>query len=334
MGNKIRLHACLSLGLVLVLAACGTSGNGSLDAGTDAGQDAGQDASSGADHDPVHAFLLNVPAGTSLCGGFAQGRGWELEMALLGQIELAPGAHVFARQAGIESRELVSILRMGPDAEVLQATGQPGELETIEESTERWRYQFTKHYTWNAEPVRLELQFVLSMVDQAWPAELTLPHISWPHSVSAKVYIGAGLSVDDEIQAFGLCDLGDSQREIYTGTILDASRSFTITLQQGPWYEGCMVAGETACLFFIQATLQAGDFSQTVTDRFRLIYAGNHHNWFDDHLVLLDPPRDNEAAWLILEPDHMGNPGQLTIMDSSFNEIETHEITDWQIERL
>ena len=330
--------ALMFLSLGLLLNGCGSSENGSSDAGTDAaqdaGQDAGQDGSTGADHDPTQAFLLNVPAGTSLCSGFSQSRDWTQEMALLGQIELSPGPHVFARQEGIEPRELVLALRMGPEAEVLQATGQPGELEAIEESAERWRYQFTKHYTWNAKPVRLEVQFVLSMVDQAWPAELTLPHLSFDHSVFAHVFIGAGVSAD-EVQAFGLCDLGDNQLEISTGTIADASRAFAITLQLEPHIgESCSVSGQTGCYFFMEATLQAGDFSQTVTDRFRLIYAGNHHNWFDDHLVLLDPPNGNEAAWLISEPDIyvLNTPGHLTIMDADFEVIEIHEITDWQSE--
>jgi hypothetical protein len=110
----------------------------------------------------------------------------------------------------------------------------------------------------------------------------------------------------------------------------DAGDQVTLDVRTGPYMSSCLAAGETNCLFLTGAQVQMGSFQQSVDDRLRLVYVGSHHNWYDEYLILLDPPAgDTQAIW-IDAPDFMGNTGYLIKLDAGFNEVSKDEITDWQ----
>lgn len=92
----------------------------------------------------------------------------------------------------------------------------------------------------------------------------------------------------------------------------------------------CLAAGETSCLFLTGAQVQIDTFQQAVDDRLALVYVGSHHNWYDEYLILLDPPAGSTHAVWVDAPDIMGNTGCLIQMDANFNEVSRDEITDWQ----
>jgi hypothetical protein len=104
-----------------------------------------------------------------------------------------------------------------------------------------------------------------------------------------------------------------------------------LTVHQGPWYYTCFAAGETACLFLTGARLQIGDHQAEVTDRLGLIYSGSHHNWFDNYLILLDPPAGDVHALLAVAPGVPGEPrdAAFVYLGADLGELRREPVSDW-----
>jgi hypothetical protein len=346
-GKMIRLALFL---LVSILAGC-SSGNPATDAGLDAdaaggdqpfdgnGDDpTGEDGIDGADagdlrpdFDPSSEFLLTITPGTTLCHGFHQDRTWQQEWALVGQIELVPGQLTLPRQAGTSEGTLVQNIRLGPDRIAVQLVGS-GEIvaEYKDWGDGEWWYLFRQNGSWEGSPCSVEV-FLSIGYDGGWPAEIVTDHLDWPAVLSAKIWLGPGVDPLDEIQAFGLCELP----EVLTTITATTENDDVVVLEEraGPYMRVCQAAGETSCLFLTRAEVTMGDFHQEITDRFLLVYSGSHHNWYDEFLLVLDPPDQDVAALLVIAPDfRMGGPGAVVYLNASLAEISRVSIKEWNVQ--
>ena len=332
--------------LMACLSAC-SSGNGQPDAGDEpivdaggddaGGDDAGEpdaDAADGGDpgdvdtrpdYDPAQSFLLTVPDETSLCFGFCQGRTWRQALDMIGRIDLLPGYYVLPRQEGFHRAELVDRVIFGPEHDVPQPTAAAGEIQA--EGDGEWQYTFRKDFGIQGDPYHVEVQFLIRNPGAGWPAEVVVESGDYFFESSAKLTIRDGQPIIDDVQAFGLCDLPEGT--LYTATITGGDQ-IVLDVRSGPYMTSCLAAGETSCLFLTNAQVQLGSFQQEISDRLRLVYVGSHHNWYDEYLILLDPPAGNTHAVWVDAPDFMGNTGYVIQMDASFNEVSRDEITDWQ----
>jgi hypothetical protein len=326
--------------LVTCLAAC-SSGDGKLDAGNDAGDDggAGDDRDPGdvdtgdtvaqPDYDPEQSFLLNIPAGTRLCFGFCQERTWRQALDMIGLIDLTSGYYVLPRQEGFHQAEMIDQVIFGPEHWVLLPTAAAGEVQAEYQASweGEWLYTFKKDFTYQGEIYHLEVHFYIRNDGSGWPGELVVKSGDYFFETTAMLAIRDGDPAIDEAQAFGLCDLPEGT--LYTATTASGDR-VVMDVRGGPYMNSCLAAGETSCLFLTGAQVQLGAFQQEVSDRLRLVYVGSHHNWYDEYLILLDPPAGDSHAVLVDAPDIMGNTPYLIQMDAEFNEVSRREINDWQ----
>ncbi|MBW1871613.1 MAG: hypothetical protein JRJ19_06080 [Deltaproteobacteria bacterium] len=345
MPTKLLIIGGLSA--LLVLSGCSSS-NESTDGGQDAahdagGDDPGNDADGAAgdpgnedgglkpDYDPTNEFLLEIPGGVSFCHGFHQDRTWQQELAMIGRIDLQPGFFNLPRTPGTYQAELIETVVFGPEHRLLQPTAAQGQFVAEYKSggLDEWWYKFHQDFTFSGTIYQVEI-FLSIGNEGSWPEEISLDNVAWPAVISARIFIGPGENPLDEIQAFGLCALPDVFKS-YSATTAGGDL-ILLEEREGPYMRACQAAGETSCLFLTSASVQSGEFQQTISDRLRLVYAGSHHNWNDQFLLLLDPPNSNVAAILVEAPDFMGNTGSVSYMDADFKEVSQEEIVDWQIQ--
>jgi hypothetical protein len=272
---------------------------------------------------------LNVPAGTRLCFGFCEDRTWRQALDMIGLIDLLPGYYVLPRQEGFYRAEMIEQVIFGPEHWMLLPTAAAGEIQAQYQSwgDGEWQYTFRKGFTYQGEIYHLEVHFNIRNDGSGWPAEVVVDSSDYNFETTAKLTTRAGVSIIDEIQAFGLCDL--PAWTTYTATTAVGDQ-VVLDVRMGPYMSSCLADGETSCLFLTGAQISMGSFQQTVTDRLSLVYVGTHHNWYDEYLILLDPPAGSTHVIWIDAPDFMGNTGYLIKLDASFNEVGRDEITDWQ----
>jgi hypothetical protein len=310
-------------------ADAGASDPGITDGDGGPGDIGSDDGGQRPDYDPTNEFLLEVPAGVSFCNGFYQDRTWQQELAMIGRIDLLPGFFNLPRTEGTYQAELIDTILFGPEHNQLLPTAAQGQVvaEYKDWGQGEWWYKFHKDFTFSGTIYQVEI-FISIGNEGTWPEEISLDNPAWPVVASAKIFIGPGEDQLDEIQAFGLCDLPAVLKSFSATTA--GGDQFLLEEREGPYMRACLAAGETSCLFLTSASVQSGEFQQTINERLRLVYAGSHHNWNDQFLLLLDPPNSNIAAILITAPDFMGNPGSVDYMNSEFTEIAKEEIVDWQ----
>jgi len=324
------------LSLVLVLAGCSGSGNGSPDDGgpDDASMNDGgtDDGGTRPDHDPGESFLLVVPEGISMCSGFAEGRTWEQEHQMAGRIDLAPGHHVLEREEGstTSSNPFEQVL-FGPAREPATLSGDTCRLEitTWGGTYTTWIYDLVVPVQHDGRQGDIDLRIQVDGSDQAWPEEIHVGQVQPRVHVTAELRLGAGVDPLTEVQRFAGCDLPDPPHRSILAVAENGDR-VELTVHRGPWYDACFAAGETACLFLTRARVELGDHQADVDDRLRLVYSGSHHNWFDQYLVLLDPPAGDVHALLAIAPGFSGEPSpEFVYLDADLGKLRREAVSAW-----
>ncbi len=328
----------LLLMMMFAVAGCLSSGSAGIDDGgsdganLDGDSDGGGDIGTKPDFDPESEFLLFIPPETSLCFGFAEGRDWRQELAMVGKIDLKPGYYILPRQSAGFSLELVERIVFGPDHQDLVPSADLAQVEPVFQDWGlygQWSYFARKNYTGSGESYRLQVQLTVVKVYDQWPAEVELG--AQPEAVvaTAELLIGPGEKSLDEIQRFGLCALEESSRRLFTADTM-AAEHLVLDVRQGLYGDSCLSTGETECLFFTRAELRLNEGLIDISDRLRLVYVGSHHNWNDRFLILLEPAIGDASFLLVVAPSFMGDPGQVLRLDVDGVEISRAEITAWQ----
>ena len=290
----------------------GDAFDGAGDLGADPGSDVGDELN---DFDPSGEFLLQIDPETSLCGGFCEGRTWQEELAMVGRINLKPGVYILPRRPGSYSTDLVESILFGPGQTELQLVSGNPEFTAVDRAADGWWYSFTADYSQAGKNIHIELTFAIRQNDDGWPIDVAVSSENEQLTVWGRLIIEPGVDQIDEIQAFGLCDLAEVTRLELTFDTQQGS-NIELELRDGPYYRACLAGGKTQCRFLVSGKVRLGTYQSNISDRFRLVYAGSHHNWNDEYLILLDPPTAGIAALLVSEPDQ-----QLVLMDSDFVQL-------------
>jgi len=282
------------------------------------------------DYDPSGSFLLVIPEGTVMCSGFSERRDEAGELAVLSTMELASGSYVLDREEGTtQATGFIQRIVLGPDKLVAEPTASTGNLEAVLDgwgTWENWTYTFTVPMLLDGAEAEAHFRLQISAENGAWPEEVHLDQLD-PFWWAAGEFRFA----PQQVQRYALSDLPDPPVRDITATGANGDQ-IKLVVRQGPYYESCLCAGETACLFLTWADLKLGDYTATVDDCLKLIYVGSHHNWHDQYLVLLDPPATDVHAVRIIAPDVFTQPPrdpEFVYLDSGMNELRRESNVTW-----
>jgi len=323
------MHRHLPIFLLAGLLLAGCSGSGqSGDGGTGDG-DGGKP-----DYDDTNSILLTIPEGTSLCSGFSEGRTWQEELQMVGQIELVSGYYVLEREPGTNAAAgFIERVLFGPGRTEAVVQAETGSLETEHRGQPPYdEWIFTYRVPTRLDGKESEASFKLGVYpnEGVWPAEISLDADPLRWHASGEFHIEPDTDPGLHEQRFALCDLPDPPVREITATGANGHR-IELTLKEGPYYDSCMLAGETQCYFLTRAAVKLGAYEADIEDRFRLIYNGSHHNWYDKYLLILDPPADDVHAVLAIAAGFNDNPpAEFVYLDADLEELSRESDVDWQ----
>jgi hypothetical protein len=309
-------------------AGAGDDGNG--DDGTSSGDDGGAGDEGGSDigpkpdYDPAESFLVIVPAGTGLCSTFSEGRGWQEEYQMLGQIDLREGHYVLPRQAGSFPLDLVESVWFRPERNQLTPAG-PGEVQATWYDWGMWYYEFSQAFSGEGKSftITVDLSFYSSTGD--WPAETVLDESTMMGFVSGGIHFEPDWITEQ--QALGPCQLSEGWRRIITAAVAGGDRVVMDVRGSMP----CMISGNTTCYYFNSAQVTLDGGQTTVDEHFQLVYSAGHHNEGEEFLIILDPPAGQTAALLVVAPPLLSpDGGELVYLDSSLTELSREPLSEWQ----
>ncbi len=314
-GVLLALLATFSLG------ACSDDHTPVSDGGVDVGGDARPD------FDPAQAMLVTIPKGAALCSGFSEGRNWQQELAVVGQIQLAAPALLLPRVEGTTTvPHFVGALLHSPDRQRFTPIGTETQRE-VKRLGASWYYDYTIDLAGPLQPAKLTVTIKLNSSLTSYPPNISLhaePTAALILTTSAELHLGSG--AQKVVQRYSLCELGPPEETIDASTA--GGDRLRLELNIG---SSCFASGMTTCLHLTRAEVTLGQERQRITDSFRLVYAGNHHNWHDEYLILLDPPLGATAALLIEEPPPFssGEQGELRYLDAALKVTRT-EALNWR----
>jgi hypothetical protein len=327
----MKLSYALLVGLSVLALSCSYS-NGNGDGGTGDGDGmTGDDGGGRPDYDPSGSFMLVIPDPTVMCSGFSEYRNEADELAVLSTLELAPGFCVLDREEGTTQVDgFIRRIVFGPDQTVAEPSASTVTLTAVLDgwsTWEDWTYTLTVPILLDGAPTEADFTFHISAENGVWPEEIHLdqPDPLWWAAAEFRF-------APQELQRYALSDLPDPPVRDITATGANGDQ-IKLMVHQGPYYESCLCAGETACLFLTWAELKLGDHTATVDDCLKLVYVGSHHNWHDQYLVLLDPPATDVHAVRIIAPDTFTQPPrdpEFVYLDSSMNELRRESNVTWQ----
>ncbi len=281
--------------------------------------------------DDSKTTVLTIPEGAALCSGFSEGLTWQQELAIVGQVRFSAPEFPLPRVEGKQQvPHFVEAVLHGPDRTRYTPSGVVEcEVKRLGQLEQAWTYIYRMSLSGPRHPATLKIVVFLSAELSESPTRLSLDALGIEKlgSVTARVQLG-GPPDDTVYQKYAPCELGKPV-EVLEGVTAGADKVH-LELGSGPfsWDGGCYASGHTICLFLTSATITLGQQSQIVTDRFRLIYVGNHHNWDDEYLILLEPPLGTTAALLVQEPPLSSSRGELRYLDAAMTVIKT-EALDW-----
>lgn len=221
---------------------------------------------------------VEVPAAVTLCGHFMEGRTVDIEHRQKGRLTALPGTYVLPRTAGTHSvANIFGGGELGPARTALAPATETSIYEVIDHGS-----FFTRRYkqSFNAGARRLDLEWELQLPETGGGFLLAEPHIA--DHVWAIGALDGAQNHDDMIQ------LSSCAPEVYepwriTGTMAGGD-GFTIDFRYRP------PAAGSGPLFPTRSQVTLGGQVTTVDDYFRLVYAGEHHNWNNQYWVLFEPP--------------------------------------------
>lgn len=260
---------------------------------------------------------LVIPDGTDLCGQFAENRMVPGEIAAKVRLDLVAGSHPLPAQVGVTSLTLFSGGELGVDRRPLASLG-PGSLETTS-------FQGTLSYTYTQ-----QLAAGSDTVDLTWMIyrageTIVLREPALTDEVYLYGTINAAMMLPDSQIAGGSCDAAGLHLYFIEG---ETSAGDVFRLE----YRHQLPFAGSGPLVLTGAEILLGGAMIEVRDYFRLVYAGVHHNWDNQFVVIFDQPisymgHDVYGIW-IDEPGIECCPvdGIFTI-DAAYQKLDTLAVT-------
>lgn len=227
---------------------------------------------------------VQVPGPVRLCGHFLEGRRVEVEHRQKAWLAATPGTHVLPRGPGVHTVPAVFGAGVhGPARTPIAPLGTTATYEVIDHGsfvTRRYRQAFTV----GARTLDLEWQLPLPATGGGFL--LAEPHLS--DHVWAMAVLDGGTVHDDAI-GLSTCT-GETYEPWRVAGTLPGGDGFALDLRYNP------PAAGSGPLFPTRAEVTLGGQTVVVDDYFRLVYAGEHHNWNNQFWILFDPPLTHGGA--------------------------------------
>lgn len=225
------------------------------------------------------APCLIVPPSTDFCGHFMDNRSMEAELDQRMRLRLVAGSHQLP-SSGSAQLSLYEGGMFGPNGDLMTPEG-PGTV-TITERKGTTTLQFEQ--TMLAGNVRLPLNFQMSS-NQPNPTF----HLRGFELASAYMNgIEEGGMTNEEVVQATSCEHGELDQFFAEGSFNGGS--FVIE------YRHLIPFAGSGPFALVSAQVTLGGQTVNVTDPYSLVYAGVHHNWDNQLVVLFDQPIDFEGA--------------------------------------
>jgi len=235
-------------------------------------------------------YRFEIPSATTLCGVFSEGRGIREEYELLTQVDLIAGVHYLPRDLQSFQLTLIDELRFGPLQSVATPLG-PGRFDQLSASGST-SFSYNQDFMVESTPITIVLDGMV--MDHEHP-ELLLDESVITHHLSATAGVDLGGQLSEGLPlnscSYQLLPLWKLHAELEDGNTLDLDLRFQPSLAgSGP---ANLVKGEF--------TASSGPVGQE--DYWHLVYAAEHHNWFETHWMLFDEPVNGHYGVALAETE-------------------------------
>lgn len=223
-----------------------------------------------------NAFCVIVPAGTELCSQFAENRDVPGELAARFRLEIASGSHALPTQPGTTQMTLFTGGVFGPDQTPIQAPT-PGTL-TVQDFGGSLSYQYDQTVTAGANTLELTWTVYDSSRN---PFILREPFLTSDVGLYGAVN-GSTMFPDGQLIG-GSCDAAGLPLYFAEGELANGD-GFRLEYRHQIPFAG------SGPLVLTGAEVRLGGQRIEVRDDFQLVYAGVHHNWDNQFVVIFDQP--------------------------------------------
>jgi hypothetical protein len=241
---------------------------------------------------------VDVPTPVELCAHFMEGRTIAVEHARKARLSAVPGEYVLPRTVGTHTVPAIfGSGTFGPERLAIAPAGTTGLYEVTDIGQfrqRRYRQTFTVGGTRS-----MELSWEIRLPAEGGGFLLAEPHI-FDH-VWASATLDGSQQWEDMMQ-LSTCTGETLDPYRISGTIGGAGGgSFRIDFRYLP------PAAGSGPVFPTSAQVTLGGATTNVNDYFRIVYAGEHHNWNNQHWILFGAPvtyagHDIYGVWLDEEP--------------------------------
>jgi hypothetical protein len=272
------------------------------------------------------SLCLEVPAATTVCGHFREGRTLEVEHLRKTRLQLVPGVHALPTDPAGSPYPMTLIAggELGPERASLTPVGD-GAL-TVTPQAGYVDYDYVQTLTTGTDELVVTWDY-LTLTSPGGRVTLEEPWLStsfW--GLSAEV--NAGGTYDDRVELSSCTSEG---LDLYhaDATLADGSTVQLRIRHQEP------MAG-SGPLALVSATVHLAGAPQVLqSEYFQLVYAGEHHNWNNQFWVLFDAPvtyldHDVHGVWIDEAPYACCPLDGAYTLDANLERLDTLAVTGYQ----
>lgn len=269
---------------------------------------------------------VQVPASVPLCGHFMEGRPIDIEHAAKTRLTANAGTYVLPRAVGVHTVPAIfGTGEHGPARTAITPASATARYEVIDHGSFTTR-RYTQAFT--AGVSTMELGWEIRLPEAGGGFLLAEPHIS--DHVWAMAAFDGGQNRDD-LAEMSSCSNETMEPWRITGTMAGGD-GFTLDFRYLP------PAAGSGPLFPMSAEVRLGGVTTTVADYFRLVYAGEHHNWNNQYWILFSPPvtyagHPISGIWLD-EHAFMSQLEAAWTLDAALQPLDSLTVTSYSVARM
>lgn len=266
---------------------------------------------------------VEVPAAVTLCGHFMEGRSIEVEHQQKARLAAQPGTYVLPRATGTHTVPAIfGAGAFGPARTPITPAAATATYEVIDHGqffTRRYQQAFTVGAR------RLDLAWELRLPEEGGGFLLAEPHVA-DHVWALAAFEGA--QTRDDMIELSSCTPEVFEAWRITGA-LPGGDGFRLDFRYRP------PAAGSGPLFPTRGEITLGGQTTTVDDYFRLVYAGEHHNWNNQYWILFDPPityagHPISGLWLD-EEAYMSQLEAAHTLDAQLQPLDRLDVTGYAV---
>ena len=268
---------------------------------------------------------VEVPAALSVCGHFMEGRDIDVEYARKLRVAIPAGTVELPRTVGVHTvPALFGVGELGPTHAALTPAATTA------------RYEIVQHPGFTQRIYTQRYQSPTGEVELRWEPQLPSTGGGFRFEEPfVTLYFGALLgparSIDrDSFSQLGSCTATALEPWRLRGTLADGGR-FGLDFRYAPPLAG------SGPLFPTRGEVTLDGVTATVDDYFRVVYAGEHHNWNNQYWILFASPLTYRGhavhgLWLDEQPTTSALDGAYTL-DANHQPLDTLDVTSYVVER-